>query len=288
MSCSLSPPLMEYTRFPAPPKLGALFWTGKGRQSDRENRRNPLGHSSNGVLPHYFRPLFMSMTLVGLEFVDVHREPLNPLRWTLLWNYLILCLVSISLLHNICVQIFLFYQGEASSAFYTLFSITKLLGSLMILLIFYLRKMIACRLVANIGHFFPCTPLIALDSCYPRLRSLRRRVCIDTLICWLFLLLFISTNVASNSGEDLKKYFYDYFFGFNIDSIQGTLPLVVLTAETSLYFLATVAPSQFFALYYVLLCRLVTLLFQTFNARIKHSVCKVSEATRTSFWLQEY
>lgn len=215
-----------------------------------------------------FKPLFISMTLVGLEFVDIRVKPLNTKRWTLLWNYLILMLVSASLFHNICVQIFLFNQGEANSAFYTLFSITKLIGSLMILAIFYVKKMVFATIFDEIRSHFQSSSKVGFYS-HKKLKMLQKRIFFDCIICWLFLVMFIFTNIASNFGDDLKKYLHDYYFGMRLDSSNELIPLLLLSAETSIYFLATSAPTQFFALYYVLICRLTTILFQIFNETLK-------------------
>ncbi|XP_074605337.1 uncharacterized protein LOC141858483 [Brevipalpus obovatus] len=218
-------------------------------------------------LVSHFPPLFLSMTLVGLEYVN-SRVLLNPKRWSLRWNYFILCLVSASLIHNICVQIFLFYLGEANSAFYTLFSITKLIGSLMILAIFYTRKPQISHLFTDIEIYLHKSPQDNV-FCISQLRPLNQLLTIDVAICWLSMILFIYTNIASNSGDDLTNYLRDYFFGLNITRIPEWMPVILLSVETSIYFLATAAPTQFFSLYYVLLCRLVTILFQSLNNRIR-------------------
>ncbi|XP_053204089.1 uncharacterized protein LOC128388681 [Panonychus citri] len=241
---------------------------------ERPNLDYKVNRSASWSTLGAIRPILLSMTLVGLDFIP-NDNSVDPLvncsflflsrRKSLYWNYFILIMVVLAFLHNVGCQCFLLSHGAPNDALYSFFSCTKLFCSLLVLILFFCRKKSISQLLIDVDNYFQIVP--HSTSLRPNLvSSLRRKVLIDVTLGWSLMILFIYTNFASNiSEDDMRKYLHDYWFGLRVETIGTTCTLLITLVETSVYFLATVAPMQFFAIYYILLCHFMKILFHMFN-----------------------
>lgn len=242
----------------------------------------PTSNSSSVSTLQSLRPILISMSLVGLDFIPNHSSQRSVIffsrRTQLYWNYFILTLVVLSFGHNVGCQAFLLFHGAPNDALYSFFSCTKLLCSLLVLILFYSRKKPISQLLIDIDEYFQIVP--HSTSSRPHFcNQLRRKVLIDVTLGWCLLILFIYTNFASNlTQEDMRKYLHDFWFGLHVETIGSTCALLITLIETTVYFLATVAPMQFFAIYYILLCHFMRILFHMFNEWAHLHAAKIVES----------
>lgn len=100
-------------------------------------------------------------------------------------------------------------------------------------------------------------------------------------ISWSAIIIFTTANVIVNIiNADLDKYLRNYWFGLRVAQCGQTISIMMGSIETLIYYLSTFTPMSFCALYYALLCSLITRLFQEFNNWVSMQTYLTGDKTR--------
>lgn len=233
--------------------------------------------SDNRLFNKSLRFLKGSMQLVGLAF------PISHPDWIISWNYIVITLYLLSFIHHLASQVYLISQGDHVEAFYRAFSCFQLLMSLLLIKKFWAKRVLACRLPSILEDCLLQIPNNGSFDVISLSKQITRQVRVNVFAGWVCIAYFICTFVTGTlMEEDLHNYVDSYWFGLNVTLIGRESAIAMSVVETCVYYLETMAPIQFCALYYTFICILMRKSFEAFNTwvtLVAESQCKASAHT---------